>query len=170
MGVKILYTTFLFFFYFYFLLKDDYRILLFSVKPQHESAIGIYISHPFETSLPSLSPSHPSRLKQSACLSFLSHTANSCLAIYFTHDNINSYVALSMHLTLSFPSPQICSLCLFLHCCPVNKYFSIIFPDFLCMHQNIIFNFVFLTSLCIIGTRFICQIRMDANMFLFMVE
>ena len=54
-----------------------YRILLFSVEPQHESAIGIHISPPFWTSLPSPSPSHPSRLIQSPCLSFLSHTANS---------------------------------------------------------------------------------------------
>ena len=54
-----------------------YRILLFSVKPQHESAIGIHISPPFWTSLPSPSPSHPSRLIQSPCLSFLSHTTNS---------------------------------------------------------------------------------------------
>ena len=45
--------------------------MLFSVKPQHESAIGIHISPPFWTSLPSLSPSHPSRLIQSPCLSFL---------------------------------------------------------------------------------------------------
>ena len=51
-----------------------YRILLFSVKPQHESAIGIHISPPFWTSLPSSSPSHPSRLIQSPCLSFLRHT------------------------------------------------------------------------------------------------
>ena len=53
------------------------RILLFSVKPQHESAIGRHISPPFWTCLPSPSPSHPSRLIQSPCLSFLSHTANS---------------------------------------------------------------------------------------------
>ena len=53
-----------------------YRILLF-VKPQHESAIGIHISLPFWTSLPSPIPSHPSRLIQSPCLSCLSHTANS---------------------------------------------------------------------------------------------
>ena len=54
-----------------------YRILLFSVKPQHESAIGIHISAPFWSSLPSPSPSHPSRLIQSPCLSFLNCTANS---------------------------------------------------------------------------------------------
>ena len=54
-----------------------YRILLFSVKPQYESAIGIHISTPFWNSFPSPSPSQPSRLIQSPCLSFLSHTANS---------------------------------------------------------------------------------------------
>ena len=54
-----------------------YRILLFSVKPQHESAIGMHISPPFWTSLPSPSPSQPSRLTQSPCLSFLSHSADS---------------------------------------------------------------------------------------------
>ena len=36
------------------------------------SAIGIHILPPFWTSLPSPSPSHPSRLIQSPCLSFLS--------------------------------------------------------------------------------------------------
>ena len=44
---------------------------------------SLCISPPFWTSLPSPSPSHPSRLIQSPCLSFLSHTANSCwLSIY----------------------------------------------------------------------------------------
>ena len=46
-------------------------------QTSHESAIGIHISFPFWTSLPSPSPSHPSRLIQSPCLSFLSRTANS---------------------------------------------------------------------------------------------
>ena len=50
---------------------------LSSVKPQLKSAIGIHISPPFWTFLPSPSPSHPSRLIQSPYLSFLSHTANS---------------------------------------------------------------------------------------------
>ena len=55
-----------------------YRILLFSIKPQHESAIGIHTSLPFWTSLPSPAPFHTSRLIQSPCLTFLSHIANSC--------------------------------------------------------------------------------------------
>ena len=47
------------------------------VKPHHESAIGIHISPPFWTYLPSPFPFH-SRLIQSPCLSFLSLTVNSC--------------------------------------------------------------------------------------------
>ena len=38
--------------------------ILFSVKPQHESTIGIHISLPFWTSLPSPAPPQPSRLIQ----------------------------------------------------------------------------------------------------------
>ena len=62
-----------FFFLIYFLVEGYllYRILLFSVKPQHESAIGIHIPLPFWTSLPSPSPPLPSRLVQNHCLSFL---------------------------------------------------------------------------------------------------
>ena len=59
--------------------------MLFSVKPQHESAIGVHVFPPFWTSLPSPSPSHSSRLMQSPCLSFLSHTANSywlCILLF----------------------------------------------------------------------------------------
>ena len=77
-----------------------YRILLFSVKPQPESAIGIHISPPIRTSLPSPSPSHPSRLIQSPCLSF--HTANSRWLIHYTYGRVSFHVTLSIHLTLSF--------------------------------------------------------------------
>ena len=66
--------------------------MLFSVKPQHESAIGIHISSPFWTSLPSSTPSHPSRLIQSPCLSFLRHTTNSCW-LYILHMVIPLFIA-----------------------------------------------------------------------------
>ena len=67
--------------------------MLFSVKLLHKSALCIHIPPPFWTSLPSSSPSHPSRLIQSPCLSFLSHTANSrWLSIFhpanFAFDNL----------------------------------------------------------------------------------
>ena len=60
-------TGILFFLIYLFLLKDNCftEFCCFSVKPQHESAIGVHISPPFWTSLPSPSPSHSSRLIQS---------------------------------------------------------------------------------------------------------
>ena len=66
------------FFFSLFLIEGKllYRILLFSVKPQHESAIVIHTSFPLYTSLPSPPTSHPSRLIQSPCLSFLNHATN----------------------------------------------------------------------------------------------
>ena len=68
--------------FFFFL---NWRIIALQnfVKPQHESAIGIYIPAPFWTP-PSPFPSHLSRLIQSPCLSFLSHNSKFLLAIYFT--------------------------------------------------------------------------------------
>ena len=50
---------------------------MFSVKLQHESAIGIHISSPFWISLSSPSPTDPSRLIQSPCLSILRHIPSS---------------------------------------------------------------------------------------------
>ena len=74
----------LFFFLFFeilfiFLFKDncfiEFCCFLSNLRQQH--ALGIHISPPFWTSLPSPSPPHPPRLIQIPCLSFLSHTANS---------------------------------------------------------------------------------------------
>ena len=50
---------------------------MFSVKLQHESATGIHISSPFWISLSSPSPTDPSRLIQSPCLSILRHIPSS---------------------------------------------------------------------------------------------
>ena len=75
----------MFCFLIYFLIEGLllYRILLFSVKPQHESAIGMHVSPPSGTSLPSPSPSHPSRLIRSPCLSSLRHTENSIGYLFY---------------------------------------------------------------------------------------
>ena len=60
-----------------FQLKDNCftEFYLFSVKHPQESAIGTPMSPPSQTSFPSLSPSYPSDLSQSTCLSSLSGTA-----------------------------------------------------------------------------------------------
>ena len=78
--VPCLYVLFFFLFkihLFFSWRKLLYRILLFSVKLQHESATGIHVCPRSWTSLPLPSPSHPSRLIHSSCLSFLKHTENS---------------------------------------------------------------------------------------------
>ena len=69
---------------------------------------GICKSPPFWISLLSLSPSHPSRLIQSPCLSFLRHTENSRWLFYIWY--VSFHVALSIHLTFSSPLPMSISL------------------------------------------------------------
>ena len=55
-------------------------------------------------------------------------------------------------------------ICLHLHCCPANKFKSTIFLDSIYMHyiQYLFFSF-WLTSLCIIGSRFTHLIRTDSH-------
>ena len=60
-----------------------YNIVLASAIRQHEPAIGICMHPPSWASLPPPTPSHPSRLSQSAGLSSLSHTA-----ICFTYGSV----------------------------------------------------------------------------------
>ena len=66
---------------FFFLIFFNWRIIAlqnFAIFCQTSTWIShrLHISPPFWNSLPSPSPSHPSRSIQSPCLSFLSHTAN----------------------------------------------------------------------------------------------
>ena len=82
--MTILVMLVLFFLIHLFLLKDkcftEFRCFLSNLNMK--SAICIYISPPFRKTLPSPSPSHPSRWIQSPCLSFQSHTANSPWLFY----------------------------------------------------------------------------------------
>ena len=106
------------------------KILWFSVMHQ-DLVIGTPMSPPSQNSLLSPSPSHPSRLSQSPCLSSLSHTA------YSLWLSISHMVLLISMLPFPYISPspslsvcpQVYSLCLFLHCYPVSKFFSAIFLD-----------------------------------------
>ena len=61
------------------------------------------------------------------------------------------------------PCPWIYSLCLFLHCCPVNKFFSTVFLYSIYVSIWYLSFSFWLTSLCIIGSRFIHLIRTDSN-------
>ena len=78
----------------------------------------------------------------------------------------------SSHPLLSPLCPQVCSLCLHLHCCLASRIISTISR----FHIYVIFSIQYLAfsfwinSLCIIGSRFIHHIRTDSNAFLFIVE
>ena len=93
-----------------------------------------------------LPPGRPSQSYPSAChralVSCLSHAAGSH-CIYFMYGFVNSHVTLSKHLPFSLlpspPCPEVCSLCLFLHCFPENKFISAIFLDSIYMCQYTVF-------------------------------
>ena len=100
-----------------------------------------WISHR-DTYIPSLlnlppisSPSYPSRLIQSPCLSPESYSKFP-LPIYFAYGNVSFHVTLSIHLTLSSPLPHVHTsvLCLFLHCCLANTFINTIFLDAIYIH------------------------------------
>ena len=82
----------------------------------------------------------------------------------------------SFHTFHSFPSPfppcpYVCSLCLFLHCCPANKFISTIFLDSIYICISIRFIFLFLTYFTLYkGSSFVHLIRTDSDAFLFMAE
>ena len=85
----------------YFLLKDNsFTEFCCFLSNFNMNQPQIYI-YP----LPSETPSHPSRLMQSPCLSFLKYTA-----VYFKYGNVSFHVTLSIHLTLSSPLPISISL------------------------------------------------------------
>ena len=79
------------------------RIFLFSVKPQHESAIGTHISPvhiyplPFET--PSYLPPCPTPLDWYRDPVWASWATQQTSVGYFTYGNVSFHITLSIHLT-----------------------------------------------------------------------
>ena len=92
-----LFLTFFFNLFFYWRITAFQN--LFSLQPQHESAIGIHISPPFWSSLPSPAPSHPLE----PLYEFPEPYSKFPLALYFTYGNVSFRVTLSLSLTLSSP-------------------------------------------------------------------
>ena len=93
-----------------------YRILLFSVKYQHESAIGVHMSPPSWTFLPSPSASHPSSWYRAPV--WVPWDNNKFpLAINFTYGNVSFYSTKHTisHQTLTFTdSDWVCEGVLFI--------------------------------------------------------
>ena len=130
--------------------------LLYSIT---KSVISIHKS--LCVSLPPLPTSH------------LYRSSHSARAIYLTHGSIYVLMLLSPFIPLS-PSPTVSTSPLstsaapFLPCKQVHQYrFS---GSHIYTHYYVIFIFLFLTSLCVTGSRFIHLTTTDLNLFLFMAE
>ena len=126
----------LFIFKFFIVTYMFYNLVLLSATHQHESAIGTHMSFPLWASFPFPIPSHPPRLSQSTGLSSLCHTAHSCLlsVLHMVVYMFAYYSLSSSHPLLPPLCPQVCFVCLHLHCCPANRFISTIFLDYIHMH------------------------------------
>ena len=122
-----------------------YRTLWFPVPHQQESAVGIPVSPPSWASLPAPSPPHPSAGRRApACVPWVTWQIP---AGWLFHTWWWKFPCFSL---LTFPSSppimsMVCSLCLFLPCCPENKFIRAITSDPICMCQYAILLFLFLT-------------------------
>ena len=114
-----------------------YRSVLFSDKPQHESAIGIHVSYPLPLKLLPISLSFlPLYIDTEALFEFAEPYSKFPWAIYFIYCNVSFHVTLSIHLTLF--SPLSISISLFsMSVSPLlpRKFFSNIFIDSVYMHS-----------------------------------
>ena len=90
---------------------------------------------------PPPTPSHLSRLSQSPGLSSLSHRAISIWRS-IVHMIVYIFTCYSVFPTLSFPNPcpQVCSLCLHLHCYPANRFISTLSRFYICVLIYICFS------------------------------
>ena len=140
--------------------------------------ISTWFSHRYTyiypLSLESPSPSHPSGWSWSTRFGLPVSYGKFPLAVYFTYSNmfVSMYSLKSSTLSFTHPCPKAYPLCLHRLCCPANKIISTIFLDFIYMVliYNIYPSLSNLTSLCIIGSRFIHFIRIDSNVFLFIAN
>ena len=116
--------------------------------------------------------SHPSRLSQTFRFELSASYSKFPLAIYFTYDNIYASILLfpfvppSSSLTVSTRLFFMCVSHL-LPCKKVHQFYLFRFHIYALIY--LFFSF-WLTSFCIIGSRFIYFIRTDSNVLLFIVE
>ena len=118
---------------------------MLSAIHQHESAIGVHVPPSSKTSLLLPSPSHSSRLPQTTSFRLPVSRSKFLLAIYSTYGNIYVSVLLSLKSSLLL-SPPLClkvySLCLHLHCCPVDRFIGTNLLDF-------IYTYIYVYNICL---------------------
>ena len=100
--------------------------------------------------LPILLPTPPLKVDTDPLFEFPEPNSKSPSAVYFTHGNVSFHATLSIYLTLSSPLPMstIYSLCLFLHCGPVNKILQYHFSKF-CIYAFSSVQFSSVAQLCL---------------------
>ena len=143
-----------------------------SVICQHGLTIGVHLSPLSWISLLPPAHSHLSRLLQSPRLSSLSHTANSHW-YQLTYVSVYAFMLFSPFISPSPSSPPALPINLFsmslpplLFCTQICHYHPSRFH--ICVNiWHLLFSF-WLTSLCIIGSRFIHLIKTDSDGLLFM--
>ena len=150
--------------FFFFLIEGWllYSIVLVSSKHQHEFAIGTHISPLIES--PFHLPSHPTLQVMTEPQVGSPESYSKCpLPIGFIYGNVCFHV-FSEYIPLvpSSPLPSVHKSVrsLSLHCCPVNRVIGAIFLDtiYMCVSIRYLFFSFWLTSLYIIGSRFIISL------------
>ena len=121
-----------------------YNIVLVSAIHQYESAIGLHMSPPARTSLPTTT--HPTPLGHhrapvwDPCIIQPIPTAHILYMVTYTFPYYSIHLS---HPLLSTLCPQVCSP---RSCCPANKFISTIFLDSIYKHEYKINFFLFLTN------------------------
>ena len=99
-----------------------------SAIQQHASAMGTHTPPPPEP--PSHLPLLPARLGSGALVWVLEPHSQFPMAICFAYGNVCVSMFLSLYIPPFPPSPtptclQVCSLCLYLHCCPSDRLITV---------------------------------------------
>ena len=141
--------------------------MLVPVIHKDESTIGVHMSPSSWTPLPPPAPSHFYRLSQITDLNCLSHTANSHWLSVLHMVSVLMFPYYSLHLShplLPTSTAHVHNKCVLyeVHQYRLSRFYICALIYDIC--------FFFLTSLCVIGSRFIHLIRIDSNVFLFMAE
>ena len=128
------------------------------------------MSPPSQTSLPSPSPSHLQPVIESL-FEFPESHSKFPLAIYFTNGIVNFYVTLSIHLPFSLLFSHLVHMsvlyvCFSIAALKINSSVPSLQIPFICVIIRYLYFSFWLTSLCIMGSRFILLIRTDSKAFL----
>ena len=128
----------------------------------------MYSCIPFHLSFPPQPRSSQSPALSPLCYEAASHEWSVLHVVVYI---CQCYSLNSSHLLLPLLCPQICSLCLLLHCCPANWFICAIFLDSIYIYIYIyICISIRFTLHCMTGSRFICLVSSDSDLFLFIAE